>query len=305
MSTLHRELFGIISALQTYEHFIFGSPHPIKIFCNHKPLLYLWARKGKLSHRFFRYQVIITQLTNLQIIWTPGKNLAFPDLLSRNVPLKDLNGHQLVHKEIPKDIRFFKESGHEVQYLIDHNSSADDGNDNFYPIVSTHLGETKALHLKNDGTDMICTIFDSKSPEVLFNVSDSFREGKNINNRRKRQAPPLVVESEDREKYYSEIESDSEISDNEASDEDLALNKEIEDSQKAIFNSTPSIFFVHEPNKTLKLTTDTLDCDDILVNQENDSALKTVRSLISKRQIAHKRREITTLQRPTWLRKSI
>ena len=106
MSTLHRELCGIISALQTYEHLIIGSPHPIKVFCDHKPLLYLWAGKGRVSHRFFRYQVIITQFTNLQIIWTPGKNLAFPDLLSRTVSLKDLNGHQLLHKEIPKDIKF-------------------------------------------------------------------------------------------------------------------------------------------------------------------------------------------------------
>ena len=129
--------------------------------------------------------MIITQFTNLQIIWTPGKNLAFPDLLSRSVSLKDLNGHQLAHKEIPKDIRFFDQSGHEVQYLIDHNSSADVGNDDFYPIVCTHLGETKALHLKNDGIEMICTFFDSKSPKALFNVSDSFREGKNVNNRRK------------------------------------------------------------------------------------------------------------------------
>ena len=282
MSTLHRELCGIISALQTYEHFIIGSPHPIKIFCDHKPLLYLWARKGSLSHRFFRYQVIITQFTNLQIIWTPGKNLAFPDILKRNVSLRDLNGHQLTHKEIPKHIRFFNQSGHEAQYLIDHNSSADDGNDDFYPIICTHLGETKALHLKNDGTEMICTIFDSKSPKALFNVSDSFREGKNINKRRKRQSPPMVVEAEVHENNYSEIESDSEISDNEASDEDLALNQEIEDSRKTNLYSTLSFFFVHEPNKTLNLTTDTLDCDNILMNQENDFVLKTVRSWITR-----------------------
>ena len=224
MSTLHRERCGIISALQIYEHFIFGSPQPIKIFCNHKPLLYLWARKGRLSHRFFRYQVIITQFTNLEIIWVPGKNLVFPDLLSRNVSMKDLNGHQLAHKEIPKDIRFFNQSGQEVHHLIDHNSSADDGNYNIYPIICTHLGETKELHLKNDGTEMICTIFDLKSPKALFIVSDSFREGKNINNRRKQQAPPMVVEAEVHENYYSENESDSEISDNEASVEDLALN---------------------------------------------------------------------------------
>ena len=125
---------------------------------------------------------------------------------------------------------------------------------------------------------MISTIFDSKSPKTLFNASDSFREGKNINNRRKWQAPPMVVEAEVHENYYSEIASDSEISDNEASNEDPALNQETEESQKTNLSSTPSIFFEHEPDKTPKLTTDTLDCDNILVNQENDSVLKTVRS---------------------------
>ena len=168
MSTLHRELFGIISALQIYEHFIIGSPHPINILCDHKPLLYPWARKGRLSRRFFRYQVILTQLTNLQIIWTPGKNLAFPDLLSKNISLKDLNGHQLPHIEIPKEIRFFNHNEHEVQYLIDQNKPADDGKDDLYPIICTHLGETKALHLKNDGTEMICSFFDSKTPKDFF-----------------------------------------------------------------------------------------------------------------------------------------
>ena len=52
----------------------------------------------------------------------------------------------------------------------------------------------------------------------------------------------MVVETEVHENYYSEIESDSEISDDEASDEDFALNQEIEDSQKTNLNSTPSIF---------------------------------------------------------------
>ena len=53
MSTLHRELCGIVSALQTYEHYIIGSPFPIYLYCDHKPILYLWGRKGQLSHRFF------------------------------------------------------------------------------------------------------------------------------------------------------------------------------------------------------------------------------------------------------------
>ena len=39
-STLHRELCGIVSALQTYEHYIIGSSFPIYLYCDHKPILY-------------------------------------------------------------------------------------------------------------------------------------------------------------------------------------------------------------------------------------------------------------------------
>ena len=35
MSTLHRELCGIVSALQTYEHNIIGSLFPIYLYCDH------------------------------------------------------------------------------------------------------------------------------------------------------------------------------------------------------------------------------------------------------------------------------
>ena len=135
---------------------------------------------------------------------------------------------------------------------------------------------------------MICTIFDLKSPKALFNVSDSFREGKNVNNRRKWQAPPMVMEAEVHENFSSEIESNSEISDDEASDEDLALSQEIEESRKTKFYSTLSIFFVKDPNKTLKSTTDTLDCDNILMSQANDSVVRIVRAWISKSKLPKK-----------------
>ena len=49
MSTLHRELCGIVSALQTYEHYIIGFPFPIYLYCDHKPMLYLWGRKDSYT----------------------------------------------------------------------------------------------------------------------------------------------------------------------------------------------------------------------------------------------------------------
>ena len=98
----------------------------------------------------------------------------------------------------------------------------------------------------------------------------------------------MLAEAEVHENYYSEIESDSEISDDEASNEDLALNQENEVSWKTNLYSTPYFFFVHESNKTLKLTTDTLDCDNILMNQEYDSFLKIVHAWISKNKLPTK-----------------
>ena len=89
LSTMHRELCGIVSALEAYEHYIIGSPHTLFVKCDHKPIIYLWARKGIISARIFFLPLIISQFQNLKTIWTPGKNLAFPDILSRNVTITD------------------------------------------------------------------------------------------------------------------------------------------------------------------------------------------------------------------------
>ena len=116
--SLHRELCGIVSALQTYEHYIIGSPFPIYLYCDHKPILNLWGRKRQLSHRFFKYQVIITKIQNLKIIWTKGSNLAFPDILSRNITLEETKNLQKLHKEVPLDLSFYDEFGSKVHYTV-------------------------------------------------------------------------------------------------------------------------------------------------------------------------------------------
>ena len=45
LSTLEREHLGIVHALQIYEFIIIGSPHPIHVFTDHKPLLHCFTRK--------------------------------------------------------------------------------------------------------------------------------------------------------------------------------------------------------------------------------------------------------------------
>ena len=182
MSTLHRELCGIVSALQTYEHYIIRSPFPIYLYCDHKPILYLWGRKGQLSHRFFKYQVIITKFHNLKIIWTPGSNLAFPDILSRNVTLSEANKLQLQHKEVPHDISFYDQDGLKVHYTIKHEEEQNASHNDFYPIICQQGNTRKTLRLKNDGNEHHVEDYleDNEVLATMQDMTDCFKLGKTI-----------------------------------------------------------------------------------------------------------------------------
>ena len=190
MSTLHRELCGIVSALQTYEHYIIGSPFPIYLYCDHKPIFYLWGRKERLSHRFFRYQVIITKFQNLKIIWTPGLNLAFPDILSRNVTIEEYQTQKMRHKRIPRDIEFYDEHGIPVAYQIQHEDIPNDTYNDIYPIKYKRGNEEKILRIQNDGEDFtVSSMLDAFPIISIQQVSDCFRTGRFINQFRRTCGP--------------------------------------------------------------------------------------------------------------------
>ena len=71
LSTLDRELLGIVHALQIYEFLIIGSPHPKHNFTDHKPLLHCFTKKSNLSPRFYRAPMQLTKFSKLKIIHTP------------------------------------------------------------------------------------------------------------------------------------------------------------------------------------------------------------------------------------------
>ena len=98
LSTLDRELLGIVNALQTYEILIIGSPHPIHIFTDHKPLLHCFTKKGTLSPRFYGAQMQLPKFSKHKIIHTLGRNLSVADLLSQSFTKTELQISQLKHK---------------------------------------------------------------------------------------------------------------------------------------------------------------------------------------------------------------
>ena len=97
-----------------------------------------------MSHNFFKYQVVITNLQNLQIIFTESKNLMFSDILSRNISLAEAKVYQPEHKVIPKDIKFHI-NGEEINYSVLYQNDKDATVFDCHPILAQVKGERKKL----------------------------------------------------------------------------------------------------------------------------------------------------------------
>ena len=221
MSTLHRELCGIVSALQNYEHYVIGSLFPINLYSDHKPILYLWGRKGQLSHRFFRYQVIITKFRNLNIIWTPGSNLAFPHILSQNVTVEEYQKHQLQQKKIPREMEVYDEHGSPVSYRYQHDNNPND-TCNFYPFHCQQGNDTKVLRLHNYGENFTLNSLSNEFPTATIQfATDCFRLCGTINQFRRLclTSTQSLISVEDSEATYSSMNSLNTNEDDNAFDE--------------------------------------------------------------------------------------
>ena len=158
LSTLDRELLGIVHALQIYEFLIIGSPHPIHIFTDHKPLLHCFTKKGNLSPRFYRAQMQLTKFSKLKIIHTPGKNLSVADMLSRSFTKAELQLNQLKHKHLPPQIDFALLQDNTlkpVHYLIKHEEILPHQKHDSHPILADYGTDQFSIRINDKGNDII------------------------------------------------------------------------------------------------------------------------------------------------------
>ena len=112
LSTLIRECSSIFLALTGYKLLLTGSNHPIVLFTDHKPIIYLFTQKNELNYRVYRFQLILMKFPILHIIWTEGKNLALPDLLSRTIDEENFTKTRDITVEIQENIKFFSQKRH-------------------------------------------------------------------------------------------------------------------------------------------------------------------------------------------------
>ena len=146
LSTLDRELLAIVYAIQVYEFLIIGSPHPIYIFTDHKPLLHCFAKKRNLSLRFYRAQMQLTKFSKLKIIHTPGKNLTVADMLSRTFTKEQL---QVQLKP--------------VHYLVKHEEIKYNQKNDCHPILADYGDDQFSIRINNKGEDIHIKPLDSFS----------------------------------------------------------------------------------------------------------------------------------------------
>ena len=212
LSTLDRELLGIVHALQIYEFLIIGSPHPIHIFTDHKPLLHCFTKKGNLSPRFYRAQMQLTKFSKLKIIHTPGKNLSVADMLSRSFTKAELQLNQLKHKHLPPQIDFALLQDNTlkpVHYLIKHEEILPHQKHDSHPILADYGTDQFSIRINDKGNDIVVKPLQSFSFKSITPFQTKFRTPTKKNNKTLHQQSLLLndtdVTSDDEDQIYTRI----------------------------------------------------------------------------------------------------
>ena len=120
LSTILLERSAIICALSEYEFLIQGSKPPIILYTDHKPILLLFTQKNKPNHGVYKFQLLSMKFPILYLVWTEGKSLSLPDLLSRSLTTTTQDEHRLRTVEIPDSIKLFMTHNQNTQLIQCH-----------------------------------------------------------------------------------------------------------------------------------------------------------------------------------------
>ena len=180
LSTLDRELLAIVYALQLYEFLIFGSPHPIYIFTDHKPLLHCFAKRETLVLDFIEHKCNQQNFPNCKIIHTPGKNLTVADMLSRTFTFtkEQLQEHQLRHKQLPPQIDFSIMKDNQlkpVNYLVKHEEIECNQKNDCHPILADCGDDQFSIRINNKGEDIHIKPLDSLSFKSIVPFESKYK----------------------------------------------------------------------------------------------------------------------------------
>ena len=181
--------------------------------------------------------MIISKFPNLKIIWTPGSNLAFPDILSRKVSIEEHKKHQLSHKILPNDIHFFDEHGTQVHYKIKHEENDETSKDDFYPILYEKGEERKILHLQNDGNNFtVNNVYEEPNLRKIESAQSCFDAGKEIG--KKRRAENQIWHTRKYFRYITKYSVNSDADDEAPTNDEF---QEVNETNYELNTSSPAL----------------------------------------------------------------
>ena len=76
---------------------------------------FLFTQKNEPNCRVYKFQLILMKFPKLNLIWTEGKNLSLPDLLSRSLTTTRQDEHNLRTVEIADLIKLFSTHNSQTQ----------------------------------------------------------------------------------------------------------------------------------------------------------------------------------------------
>ena len=180
LSTYDRELCAITFALSQYEFIIIGSKFPITVFTDHNPILFLFTRKGNLTPRQYKAQMLLTKFSNLQIIHTAGTNLTVADMLSRDFSTINAKTFQLHHKTLPPHIDFLQLKQNDIlkpiHYLVKHEDVLPTQKNDSHLILADYGDDQFTLRIQDEGNIVKYTPLDSFSFQSVSSFLNKYKK---------------------------------------------------------------------------------------------------------------------------------
>ena len=178
MSTLPIKLCGIVSASQTYEHYIIGSAFLKYLCCDHKPIFLPMGTKRRAITSVIQVSSNHNKIPKSQNYLDSRIKPCFPGYPKSKRNSGRVPETSAEHKSIPRDIEFYDAHSSPVTYGIQHDDNPKDTCSDFYPIHCPQGNENKVLRLHNDGENFTLNSLSNEVPTTTIQAAtDCFRLG--------------------------------------------------------------------------------------------------------------------------------
>jgi len=148
-------LAALYFALTRYEFLIQGSNHPITIYTDQKPIIFLFSKKAAVNQQFHKYQLTFNRFINLHIKCKKGSDIPWADLFSRNQTEQQKLQCIQSQKEIQKDIKFFDQNDEEITYYVQYEEREKCDQQDSHPILVETKHEKYIIQMFDKGTKII------------------------------------------------------------------------------------------------------------------------------------------------------